>query len=73
VSVQADIAAALASLSPQQRACDVLRCFDDLTLAQVAARLGLADGTVKRHLADATNRLRGLLADDESAMDGGRS
>ncbi|MCL1872149.1 MAG: sigma-70 family RNA polymerase sigma factor [Promicromonosporaceae bacterium] len=65
VSVRADVTAALAELSPQQRACVVLRFYEDLTVPQVAARLGLAEGTVKRHLSDATGRLRGLLTTDD--------
>lgn len=62
VSVRADVAAALTSLSPQQRACVVLRFFDDLTVGQTAASLGIAEGTAKRHLSDAMTRLRPLLA-----------
>ncbi len=65
VSVRADVAAALASLSPQQRACVVLRYFDDLTVSQTADSLGIAEGTVKRHLSDAMARLRPLLAASE--------
>ena len=68
-SVRADVATALASLSPQQRACVVLRFYEDLTVPQVAATLGLAEGTVKRHLSDATGRLRGLLATDIPSAD----
>ncbi|GAA2242675.1 SigE family RNA polymerase sigma factor [Rarobacter faecitabidus] len=58
------IAAALSSLSPQQRACLLLRYYDDLTTLQIADALGLAHGTVKRHLHDALSRLR----DDGAAM-----
>ena len=38
--------AALAALPPQQRACVVLRFYEDLTTAEIADRLGLAVGTV---------------------------
>jgi len=41
---------ALSGLSPRQRAYVVLR---DLPIAQVASALGVAEGTVKRHLDDA--------------------
>src|SRR6185312_2615703 len=56
-------AAALQRLSPRQRACVVLRHYDDLTVPQVADELGIAEGTVRRHVADAHAALRGLLAD----------
>jgi len=45
-------------LSPQQRAVLVLRYFDDLTEADVAAALGISVGTVKSHARDALKRLR---------------
>ncbi|MBI9115999.1 sigma-70 family RNA polymerase sigma factor [Sanguibacter suaedae] len=66
---QLDVAVALDALTPRQRACVVLRYYEDLTVAQVADRLGCASGTVKRHLFDAHAALRGLLGpfveDDE--------
>lgn len=60
-TARADVAAALGRLSPRERACVVLRYFEDLTVPQVAEALGLAQGTVKRYLADATTTLRGVL------------
>ena len=57
VPVREDVQAALQTLSPQQRACVVLRYFDDLTVPEIADRLGLADGTVKRYLSVAVERL----------------
>lgn len=57
---------ALDVLSPRERACIVLRYYEDLTLAQIANELNLATGSVKRYLADA-NRKLGLtfeLSDD---------
>ena len=59
-----DVRRALQELGPRERACTVLRYFDDLTVPQIAATLGLADGTVKRYLADASRKLAGLLAVD---------
>ena len=55
---------ALATLTPQVRACAVLRYYDDLTVAQIADRLGLALGTVKRYLHDGAETLRGELGAD---------
>lgn len=56
-----DVQAALRSLPPQQRACVVLRFYDDLTVPEVADRLGLSPGTVKRYLSVAVHRMEGLL------------
>lgn len=61
VSDRTDVEAALRVLSPQQRTCVVLRYYDDLTVPEVADRLGLSDGTVKRYLSVAVHRLEGLL------------
>lgn len=60
---QVDVAVALQRLSPRQRACVVLRYYDDLTVPQIADELGIAEGTARRHVADAHAALRGLLAD----------
>ena len=51
----------LAELTPQERACAVLRYVDDLTIEATAERLGLATGTVKRYLANASARLHASL------------
>lgn len=59
-----DVRAALASLPPRERACTVLRFYDDLTVPQIADRLGLAEGSVKRYLSDAARRLAGVLGED---------
>ena len=60
-SARADVTAALAGLSPRQRACVVLRYFEDLTVPQIADELGTAQGTVKRHLSDAMSTMQGVL------------
>lgn len=61
ITARADVTAALRGLSPRQRACVVLRFYDDLTVPQIAATLGIAEGTIKRHLADGVRALRGVL------------
>ncbi|ACZ29374.1 RNA polymerase, sigma-24 subunit, ECF subfamily [Xylanimonas cellulosilytica DSM 15894] len=61
-TARADVAAALTGLAPRERAAVVLRYFEDLTVPQVAEAMGLATGTVKRYLSDATAALRGVLA-----------
>lgn len=68
-SAQLDVAVALDALTPRQRACVVLRYYDDLTVPQVAQSLGCAPGTVKRHLSDAHQALRTLLGDDVELPD----
>jgi RNA polymerase sigma factor (sigma-70 family) len=58
---------AMSELSPMQRACLVLRYYADLPVAQVAAALGIGEGTAKRYLSEALARLaaRLSLADSE--------
>lgn len=63
VTAGVDVRAALAELRPRERACVVLRFFDDLTVPEIAAALGVGEGTVKRYLSDATARLREALGD----------
>ena len=69
ITDQVDIAVALDALTPRQRACVVLRYFEDLTVPQIADSLGCAAGTVKRHLFDAhavlQDRLGRLGADPQ--------
>ncbi len=65
-----DVRRALGELSPRERTCIVLRFYDDLTVPQIAARLNLADGTVKRYLSDASARLAEILGTDVEWNDG---
>ena len=58
-----DVQAALVMLGPRERACVVLRFFDDMAVAEIAAELGVSEGAVKRYLSDGTAKLRGLLAE----------
>lgn len=62
IDAQVDVRRALAGLPPRERTCMVLRFFDDLTVPQIAARLGLSDGAVKRYLSDASKRIAKELA-----------
>lgn len=61
-----DVRAALGALSPRQRACVVLRFYEDLTVPDIAEVLGLSLGAVKRYLSDGIGRLNAVLgtADD---------
>jgi RNA polymerase sigma-70 factor (sigma-E family) len=56
--VRHDLAVALATLTPRQRAVVVLRYFEDLTEAQTADLLGCTVGTVKSQTHKALARLR---------------
>jgi RNA polymerase sigma-70 factor (ECF subfamily) len=56
-----DVVVAVVKLSPQQRACVYLTYWEDLTASDVAQRLGIGEGTVKRYLARARAKLREVL------------
>lgn len=58
---QADVHAALGRLTPRERACTVLQYFEDLSVKEIAARLDLSEGAVKRYLSDARRRLAPML------------
>ncbi|GCD21809.1 sigma-70 family RNA polymerase sigma factor [Cellulomonas sp. H30R-01] len=63
------VEAALGMLRPRLRACVVLRFYDDLTVPEVARRLGLAEGTVKRYLSDAVGQLEDVLGPVSTGTD----
>jgi RNA polymerase sigma-70 factor (ECF subfamily) len=74
-----DVRAALDGLSPRERACVVLRFYEDLTVTRIADELSLSEGAVKRYLSDGVHRMEGLLgpvrqsrarADADDADDG---
>jgi RNA polymerase sigma factor (sigma-70 family) len=51
----------LQRLSPRERACLLLRYYDDLTVDAIAATLELSPGTVKRYLSDALAKMAAAL------------
>ncbi len=61
--VDVDVLAAVDKLSVQQRASVVLTYWEDLSPTEVASRLGISEGSVKRHLSRARSRLKELLHD----------
>jgi RNA polymerase sigma-70 factor (sigma-E family) len=63
-----DLHSALARLSPRQRACVVLRYYQDCPVADIADQLGCGVGTVKRHLSDAVARLALVTEDPERGV-----
>lgn len=56
-----DVAAAVARLSVRQRACVFLTYWEGLDQKDVATRLGIGVGSVKRHLSRARSRLKDLI------------
>jgi RNA polymerase sigma-70 factor (ECF subfamily) len=52
------LARAFGALEPEQAIVVVLRFYRDLTVPEIAARLGIAEGTVKSRLHHALRRLR---------------
>lgn len=59
--IRPDVLDAVGRLSPRQRASVFLTYWEGLTPAEVASRLGVSEGSVRRHLARARSRLRGQL------------
>jgi len=55
------LARALDGLSVQERTAVVLRYLDDLKVQDVAAQMGLAEGTVKRYLSNALGKLADVV------------
>ncbi|GAA3506169.1 SigE family RNA polymerase sigma factor [Streptomyces prasinosporus] len=63
VAERSRLEAALAALTPRQRAAVVLRSYEDLPEAQVARALGCPVGTARSHASRGVARLRHLLSD----------
>ena len=72
-SARVDVMAALAQLGARERACVVLRYFEDMTVPQIAESLGTAQGTVKRYLSDATKHMQEFLRPDDFRPAEGRA
>ena len=63
VAAERDLDAALARLTPAQRACVVLTYAEGLSQSEVADATGLPLGTVKSHISRGAAALRGHLSD----------
>jgi RNA polymerase sigma-70 factor (ECF subfamily) len=69
VDAKLDLHEELRKLTPRERACLVLRYYDDFTVAGIADALGISQGTVKRYLSDGLAKMAIALADDGTAAD----
>ncbi len=56
-----DVLDAVSALSVRQRAVVFLTYWEDLSQRAIALRLGISEGSVRRHLARAHSRLKGTL------------
>ncbi|GEN80048.1 SigE family RNA polymerase sigma factor [Actinotalea fermentans] len=70
VAGRLDLRAALARLPRRQRACVVLRFYEDLTVPDIADALGVSDGAVKRYLSDGVGHLGALLGVPPATLTG---
>lgn len=70
-----DLNARLSTLFPRERACVVLRYYEDLKVDDIARHLGISSGAVKRYLSDALVKLAVSLTseDDFGHKKGGES
>jgi RNA polymerase sigma factor (sigma-70 family) len=69
VDAAVDLEASLAVLTARERACVVLRHLDGLSTSQTAQALGIAEGSVKRYLADGLAKLNARLGTHEVVED----
>jgi RNA polymerase sigma factor (sigma-70 family) len=61
VEYRPEVLSAVMQLSVRQRAVIVLAYWEQLTPGEIATRLGVSDGSVRRHLARGRSRLRRVL------------
>ena len=62
---------ALRILPSRQRACVVLRYYDELSVDEVAVALGISAGTVKSQTSKGLNKLRAALSQELASDAGG--
>jgi len=60
---------ALSTLGKQERTVVILRFYDDLKVSDIAAQMHLAEGTVKRYLSQALDKLAEFLGDIEGDLE----
>jgi RNA polymerase sigma factor (sigma-70 family) len=62
-----DLRAKLDRLAPRERACIVLRYYEDLKVDDIAEWLGISSGAVKRYLSDGLAKMAISLTDDSAS------
>ena len=62
-----DLHGELQKLTPRERACLVLRYYDDLKVDDIAETLGLSSGAVKRYLSDGLSRMAAALRPNDGS------
>jgi RNA polymerase sigma factor (sigma-70 family) len=62
--VRIDLHSELHKLTPRERACLVLRYYEDLKVDDIASTLELSSGAVKRYLSDGLSKMAIALTDD---------
>jgi RNA polymerase sigma factor (sigma-70 family) len=62
-----DLHEEMQKLTPRERACIVLRYYEDLKVDDIAATLELSSGAVKRYLSDGLAKMAVALDDDSRA------
>ncbi len=72
VETRIDLHDELRKLTPRERACLVLRYYEDLRVDDIATTLGLSSGAVKRYLSDGLSTMAVALrphGDDDASDD----
>ena len=64
-----DLQEELRKLTPRERACLVLRYYEDLKVDDIAATLELSSGAVKRYLSDGLSKMAIHLAESDDSLD----
>ena len=64
-----DLHAELRKLTPRERACLVLRYYEDLKVDDIADTLELSSGAVKRYLSDGLSKMAIALSSDDIETD----
>ena len=72
IAARVDLQAQLMTLTARERACVVLRYYDDLKVDDIASELKLSSGAVKRYLSDGLAKLKITLVDDGGTVDSQR-
>ncbi len=56
-------------LTPRERACVVLRYYEDMKVDDIATCLQISSGAIKRYLSDALGKMAISLRDDDKGSD----